>query len=68
MEENKINCDKCGCDISKLSYELCITDYTTEDLDKDDIIGIIYDKLLCLNCLISEVERIKASPYKPKNE
>jgi len=64
MEENENNCDKCGCDISKLSYELCISDST---LENDHITGIIYDKLLCLDCLISEVERIKANPYKSKN-
>lgn len=65
MGEDKVNCDECGCDISKLSYELCITDYTLEH--DHNIIGIVYDKLLCLNCLISEVEKIKASPYKPNN-
>lgn len=63
MGENKVNCDVCGCDISKLSYELCITDYTIGDDDN----WIVYDKLLCLNCLISEVEKIKANPYKPNN-
>lgn len=64
MGEDKITCDKCGCDISKLDYELCITDFTLNEGTQ----AIIYDKLLCLNCLVSEVEKIKANPYKPKNE